>query len=963
MKKKADRVRKPGCFPFKAKPLHALLLAVLACWQMDMRASQTEHTAGRMPPARAQHIEFNSSFLRGGDGIDVLRFAEGNSVEPGLYNPDLLVNGNWMARTEVRFTQRSRGASAQPCFNMSLLEQMDIDMASLPANEDVVDGDPACLRIEKVVPGASASFNVGLQRLDVSIPQILMRRVASGYVSPEQWNAGVTTGTLGYDFNTYHARGGPAGSSTQGYLGLNSGFNYARWHFRHSGSFSWSDQGPSRYQSISAYAQRDIADWSSQLILGDTYTDGEIMDSVSFRGLRLRTDDRMLPESQRGFAPVVRGVANSNARVVIRQNGIKLQETTVAPGDFVIDDLYPTGYGGDLQVDIEEADGSVRSFSVPYAAVPRSLREGQHRYSLTAGAVRGLRESAPFFSQAGWQYGFSNMLTAYGGATVAKGYFSPTVGAVFNTPWGAFGLDLTHASTRIPHDRSYSGQSLRVTYAKTFPESGTGITLAAYRYSTNGFFGINEAMRARDLTRPAASGAPPPLSRPRTRAAMTLSQRLGEQGGNLSISASMDNYWNRAGRRVDYTLNYSSSWLGVPYNLSASRQRDAWGRPSTQLYAGVTIPLGAGKPRVMSRFTHDSRGGNQLQASTYGQAGSDLSYGLNAEYGSSGNQGSRLNAGANALYRRPYTLFSGSVSAGRAGQQLSLGARGALVAHRGGVTLSQPLGETFAIVQAPHAEGARLTNAPGVRIDARGYAVVPYMTPYAMNEVSLDPKGMSMDVELQEANRRVAPVAGAAAMVVFKTSYSRSAVLRLTQADTSPVPFGAVVSDESGKDLGMVGQAGKLMLRGLSDQGQLHAQWKAGDGTAHCSMAYSLPARERSTGSRVPASMDLHCVPSHLAAAPSHQAALTHRAETSRPIAIRQSSLPFQAEKHLGDLRLSLRISVLRTTADAKQYTGQAQPPLAPDGQADNSPGLRIDRSLVGKLRDSPTHAQASVGV
>src|SRR3989442_7258541 len=30
------------------------------------------------------------------------------------------------------------------------------------------------------------------------------------------------------------------------------------------------------------------------------------------------------------------------------------------------------------------------------------------------------------FRSAGWQYGFSNMLTAYGGATVAKGYFSPT---------------------------------------------------------------------------------------------------------------------------------------------------------------------------------------------------------------------------------------------------------------------------------------------------------------------------------------------------------------------------------------------------------------------------------------------------------------------------------------------------------------------------------------------------------
>src|SRR5256885_9527612 len=109
------------------------------------------------------------------------------------------------------------------------------------------------------------------------------------------------------------------------------------------------------------------------------------MDSTSFRGIRLNSDDRMLPDSQRGYAPLVRGVANTNARVTITQNGIKLYETTVAPGAFVINDLYPTGYGGDLQVSITEANGAVRSFAVPYAAVPLSLREGQDRYSLTAG--------------------------------------------------------------------------------------------------------------------------------------------------------------------------------------------------------------------------------------------------------------------------------------------------------------------------------------------------------------------------------------------------------------------------------------------------------------------------------------------------------------------------------------------------------------------------------------------------
>ncbi|KYF17681.1 hypothetical protein AIZ04_25550, partial [Salmonella enterica subsp. enterica serovar Typhimurium] len=77
---------------------------------------------------------------------------------------------------------------------------------------------------------------------------------------------------------------------------------------------------------------------------------GELFDSTQFRGVQLASDDRMLPDSERGFAPVVRGVANSNAKVRISQNGLTIYETTVAPGAFEIDDLYPTGYGGDLIV-------------------------------------------------------------------------------------------------------------------------------------------------------------------------------------------------------------------------------------------------------------------------------------------------------------------------------------------------------------------------------------------------------------------------------------------------------------------------------------------------------------------------------------------------------------------------------------------------------------------------------------
>ncbi|ARV75677.1 hypothetical protein A8140_23765 (plasmid) [Vibrio campbellii CAIM 519 = NBRC 15631 = ATCC 25920] len=80
------------------------------------------------------------------------------------------------------------------------------------------------------------------------------------------------------------------------------------------------------------------------------------------------SDEKMLPENQRGFAPTVKGIANSNAQVSIRQNGSLIYQVYVPPGAFIIDDLYPTSFGGDLDVTITESDGSTRSFKQPFSS-------------------------------------------------------------------------------------------------------------------------------------------------------------------------------------------------------------------------------------------------------------------------------------------------------------------------------------------------------------------------------------------------------------------------------------------------------------------------------------------------------------------------------------------------------------------------------------------------------------------
>ncbi|CAB3748535.1 fimbrial protein [Burkholderia puraquae] len=825
----------------RVKPIHLMVAACVAAWSADGRATTPAVAEGTLA-----QVEFDGAFMQNrlGRNFDVSRFARRNVTAPGVYSADVHVGPDWIGRYDVRFVAAPDSGDAHPCFDRALLERVGVNFGKLAP--DVVarlDGDAACLRLDEVVPGASAAFDFTRQTLRLSIPQASLARKARGYVSPDQWTSGETVGLLGYNFNLYTSKASGHTAQTQGYLGLNGGVNVGNWRFRHEGSYSWSSRGQSRYQGLATYLQRDLPSLSSQLVIGESYTSGELFDSTQFRGVRLSTDDRMLPDSLRGYAPVVRGIANSNAKVTVRQNDVTIYETTVAPGNFEIDDLYPTGYGGDLQVSVEEADGSVHTFSVPYAAVPMSLRPGIGRYSFVAGTLRNPHGSSqPLFMQATYQRGLTNLLTAYGGVTLAGGYVSGMLGGAFNTSFGAFGADVTHALTAIPGAKRYSGSSVRVSYAKSVEATGTDIALAAYRYSTDGYFGLDDAMQARDAARDGRSTHS--IWRQRHRASLALTQRLGATGGRINATASAVNYWNRPGSDVNYSVGYTNQFRNVSYSLTATRQRNAGGDMSTLYYANVTIPFGRARPMTVSgNVSRDTLGRTRMQSTLSGTLGEDhaLSYSVSANHASGSN--SSTDGSANVTYRTRLAEVSASAGASTDFQQGSLGVRGALVAHRGGITFSQPVSETFAIVEAPGAAGARITNASGVKVDGSGYAVVPYLTPYSLNTIALDPKGISMDVELKETSRQIAPRAGAVPLIRFATDTGRAALVQAPQADGTPLPFGAAVHDENGKEVGVVGQASKIFARGLADSGSLTVQWGV-DRRSICRIAYDLPVTE-----------------------------------------------------------------------------------------------------------------------
>ncbi|WP_268605477.1 fimbria/pilus outer membrane usher protein, partial [Escherichia coli] len=89
------------------------------------------------------------------------------------------------------------------------------------------------------------------------------------------------------------------------------------------------------------YVQRGFAAIKSNLTMGDFYSPGDLFDSIRVRGGALASDINMRPNSQQGFSPIVRGVAQSNALVKVLQNGNLIYQENVPPGAFTLDNILP----------------------------------------------------------------------------------------------------------------------------------------------------------------------------------------------------------------------------------------------------------------------------------------------------------------------------------------------------------------------------------------------------------------------------------------------------------------------------------------------------------------------------------------------------------------------------------------------------------------------------------------------
>lgn len=797
---------------------------------------------------------YNLGLLQGGGKtLDVQSLLGDNSAMPGSYRSDIYVNQHLAGRHDVELVINPSG-DVEPCLPLDLLELAGVDMAKIKPGENL-HGPPhvypnmhpaaqPCYSLPALIDQATANYDPQRLRLDLSVPHASMSRGQRGYVDPSAWDAGIPVGFVNYSFNTRYDRGASLNTRYSN-LGLRNGVNIGGWRLRNESNLNNGSRYATSFTSNNTYAQHDITALKSQFWAGDTYTLSPIHDSVRFRGIQLVSDEGMRPDSERGYAPVVRGIAETNATVEIRQNNFLIYTANVAPGPFEISDLSPSGSNSDLDITIIEADGRRRVSRQAFSSPPLMVREGRLLHSLAMGQFRsgyaGLR--TPAFASGSLLYGLTNNLTVVGGFESARGYSALTVGAGINSSMGALSADLTHASSRVNGANS-SGKVVRLRYGKFLEGSATNVSISATRALQPAYRSLTDHVQE-------LSGMPP-YSQPRSRVDLSLSQQLGANAryGNLFLTGSDQRYWNGSNSQ-SVTAGYSGYIGKVSYSLGVSHARNldtgTWfgnsniRQNSTLVSFNMSFPLGTTPtaPRAMVSATHQGNGRYTAQTGLYGNIGDDrdLAYSLQA-----GRDNTGRNFGSAALNANTSVAnVGGGLSFSPGYQSANFSAYGSLVAHAGGVNVGQPLGETFALIQIdPPVPGIKLDNYAGASTGYNGYAVMPYATPYKTNWIGLDTRERGSEIELENGMQQVVPRRGAVPLVVFRGVTGRRVQFQLATDTGAPLPFGTVLENESGDRLGISDPTGRALVLLDKDSGNLTMRWDE----RQCSAAYLLPPKQ-----------------------------------------------------------------------------------------------------------------------
>ncbi|HHR6038865.1 TPA: outer membrane usher protein [Providencia alcalifaciens] len=788
----------------------------------------------------ADDIQFNTDVLDVNDrkNIDLSHFSRGGYIMPGTYSMVVHINKNDLPEQPISFfASKDDMDGSRACISTVLVSELGFKDSVLKELNWWHGGE--CLD-ERSVSGMEIRGDLATNSLYLNIPQAFLEYSDDNWEPPSRWDEGIPGVLFDYNVNARSQYQLKDSSRRQNLSGNGTiGANLGVWRLR----ADW--QANLEHQSGKGQSTRKQFDWSryyayraisalrSKLTLGENYLDSGMFDSFRFIGASLISDDNMLPPNLRGYAPEVVGVAKTNAKVVISQQGRVLYETSVASGPFVIQDLNDA-VSGELNVRVEEQDGSVQEFVVNTANIPYLTRPGAVRFKLASGKPSDMRHHSrgPLFGTGEFSWGISNGWSLYGGALVGGDYNALSLGIGRDLmAFGALSFDATQSRARLPQpDGTLSGGSYRLSYSKNFDEYDSQVTFAGYRFSEQNFMSMSEYLDARYYGTRTGRG--------KEMYTVTFNKHFRDLGLSSYINYSHQTYWDRPAND-NYNLTLSSYFdVGRLKNLSLSLSayRNQYnGTKDDGAYLSLSMPWGSNSTVSYnttvnrSDITHQVGYSDRIDEHNNYQlrVGSSRS-GVNAN-GYYNHQGDKASISANASYQENrYSAIGVSMQGG-----MTLTANGGAL-HRAGMPGgTRMLIDTQGVADVPVRGYGSTTNT-----NAWGKAVIGDVNSYYRNKASIDVNKLGDNAEATKSVVQATLTEGAIGYRQFDVIAGAKAMAVIKLTDGSEPPFGATVRNARKQETGIVNDNGSIYLSGINAGDTMTVLW---GGSAQCQVRMPTP--------------------------------------------------------------------------------------------------------------------------
>ncbi|RDL27149.1 fimbria/pilus outer membrane usher protein [Serratia fonticola] len=790
-------------------------------------------------------IQFNAGALDVDDStkIDLSRFSDADYIMPGRYLLDIKFNKRMLPQRSIQYLHIAGKKESVLCLPPDLIPQMALKEEI--AKKVVLWHDNQCADIS-AVSGAEISSRIGSGVLLITVPQSSLKYNDPNWTPPEQWDKGIPGLLLDYSVSGQINKANQSQDTTRNLSTVGTvGANVSSWRLRadfQSTVNQREGERDSNFDWSNIYAYLPLPTHAAKLKVGEQFLDSNIFDSFRFAGANLASDERMLPPDLQGYAPQVRGIAKSSAKVTVSQGGTVLFQTTVPAGPFSIDSLS-SGVRGRLDVTVEEQDGSVSTFQVDTATIPYLTRPGYVRYNIATGkpSVFGRRLEGPFFTTSDFSWGIANAWSLYGGALIGGEYNAWSLGLGRDLSiLGALSVDITQSYAKLP-DETNSGMSFRVNYAKRFEEYDSQITFAGYRFSQRNFMTMNQFLQKSNNN--TSNELEQYIGREKEQYIIAASKTFMAQDRDKAITVylnySHQTYWDsRAQDRYGFSASKIFN-IGNIRNVTASVsafRTEYNGQNDDSISLNFTMPIGDRRSLGYSLQTNNSDVTNVASYNDYTDP--------NNTWQVSGG----VNQNDKVLTRGFYTHNAsfGTVNASASYQQDSFSSIGGT--FRSGITATQHgvaahsnygNGSTRLMVDTDGVSGVPINNGR-TRSNRFGVAVISDLTSYSNTETRINVNKLADDVEATTPVVQGTLTEGAIGYRHFEVVQGTKLMAIIKLADGSTPPFGATVLNSKGREMAMVGDAGLAYLTGVGPEESLDIAW---DGKYQCKVVVPKAAK------------------------------------------------------------------------------------------------------------------------